>query len=468
MYDRATTPMALRDFKARLHGELILPDDDGYDSARRVWNGMIDKYPALLCRCANRADVMRAVDFAHSQHLPVAVRGGGHSVIGTSVCDGGIVIDLSQMKGMRVDPVKCTARAEAGLTLGEFVRQSQPFGLVTTTGTVAGTGLSGLTLGGGLGWFMGKYGLTIDNLLSVDIVTADGRVLTASATSHPDLFWGVRGGGGNFGIVTAFEFQLHPVGPVLAGKVVYPMSRAREVLRFYREYTSSVPDELTAYASLMTTPDGLPAIAINLCFCGSLDAGERLVEPVRKFGPPLVDLIRPKSYLKLITQADAGAPDGRHYYETARMLKDLSDEAIETIADYGAACTSPYSLVLIQHVHGAASRVSPTETAFALREESYVMSIVAAWEAGQAHLHRAWARTFWTAMQPFASSGVYVNFLGNEGEERVRAAYGVNYERLVALKNTYDPTNFFSLNQNIRPTVSKPRSLAQARGVLAA
>jgi FAD/FMN-containing dehydrogenase len=460
--------MALRDFRASLHGELILPDDDGYDSARRVWNGMIDNYPALIIRCANRADVTHAVEFGRLQHLPVAVRGGGHSVSGQSVCDEGIVIDLSQMKGIRVDPVTCTARAEAGLTLGEFVREIQLFGLVTTTGTVAGTGLSGLTLGGGLGWFMGKYGLTIDNLLSVDIVTADGQVKRASATEHPDLFWGVRGGGGNFGIVTAFEFQLHAVGPVLAGKVVYPMSRAREVLRFYREYTSSVPDELTAYASLMTTPDGVPAIAINLCFCGSLDAGERLVEPVRKFGPPLVDLIRPKSYLKLITQADAGAPDGRHYYETARMLKDLSDEAIETIADYGVACTSPYSLVLIQHVHGAASRVSPTETAFALREESYVMSIVAAWEAGQAHLHRAWARTFWTAMQPFASSGVYVNFLGNEGEERVRAAYGVNYERLVALKNTYDPTNFFSLNQNIRPTVSKPRSLAQARGVLAA
>jgi FAD/FMN-containing dehydrogenase len=460
--------MALRDFRASLHGEVILPDDDGYDSARQVWNGMIDKYPALIIRCATRADVTHAVEFGRLQHLPVAVRGGGHSVSGKSVCDEGIVIDLSQMKGIRVDPVTCTARAEAGLTLGEFVREIQLFGLVTTTGTVAGTGLSGLTLGGGLGWFMGKYGLTIDNLLSVDIVTADGQVKRASATEHPDLFWGVRGGGGNFGIVTAFEFQLHAVGAVLAGKVVYPMSRAREVLRFYREYTSCIPDELTAYACLMTTPDGLPAIAINLCFCGSLDAGERLVEPVRKFGPPLVDLIRPKSYLKLITQADAGAPDGRHYYETARMLKDLSDEAIETIADYGVACTSPYSLVLIQHVHGAASRVSPTETAFALREESYVMSIVAAWEAGQAHLHRAWARTFWTAMQPFASSGVYVNFLGNEGEERVRAAYGVNYERLVALKNTYDPTNFFSLNQNIRPTVSKPRSLAQARGVLAA
>jgi FAD/FMN-containing dehydrogenase len=453
MSNRATNPTALRDFRASLHSEVILPDDDGYDSARRVWNGMIDKYPAMIIRCANRADVTHAVGFARLQQLPVAVRGGGHSVVGKSVCDGGIVIDLSQMKGIRVDPVTCTARAEAGLTLGEFVREIQPFGLGTTTGTAAGTGLSGLTLGGGLGWFMGKYGLTIDNLLSVDIVTADGQVLRASATEHPDLFWGVRGGGGNFGIVTAFEFQLHTVGPVLAGKVVYPMSRAREVLRFYREYTSCVPDELTAYAALMTTPDGVPAIAINLCFCGSLDAGERLIEPVRKFGSPLVDLIRPKPYLKVVTSADAGAPDGRHYYEKARTLKDLSDEAIDTIADYGAACTSPYSLVLIQHVHGAASRVSPTETAFALREESYVISMVAAWDGGEAERHIAWAGACWRALSPFASSGVYVNFLGNEGEERVRAAYGVNYERLVALKNTYDPTNFFSLNQNIRPTV---------------
>jgi FAD binding domain len=346
MFHRTTNPMALGDFRASLHGALILPEDDGYHSARRVWNGMIDKYPAMIIRCATRADVALAVEFARLQHLPVAVRSGGHSVCGQSVCDGGMVIDLSQMKGIRVDPLTRTARAEAGLTLGEFVREIQPFGLGTTTGTVAGTGLSGLTLGGGLGWLMGKYGLTIDNLLSADIVTADGRVLTASQTSHADLFWGLRGGGGNFGIVTAFEFQLHPVGAVLAGKVVYPMSRAREVLRFYREYTSSAPDELTAYASLMTTPDGEPAIAINLCFCGALAAGERLVEPVRKFGSPLVDLIRPKSSLKLIMQADAGAPHGRHYYQQARTLKELSDAAIETLADSGAACTSPSSLIL--------------------------------------------------------------------------------------------------------------------------
>jgi hypothetical protein len=305
---------------------------------------------------------------------------------------------------------------------------------------------------------MGKYGLTIDNLLSVDIITADGRALTASQTAHADLFWGLRGGGGNFGIVTAFEFQLHPVGAVLAGKVVYPMSRAREVLHFYREYTSGLPDELTAYASLLTTPDGEPAIAINLCFCGTLAVGERLIEPVRKFGCPLVDLIRPKSYLKLITQANAGAPDGRYYYQQAKTLKHLSDEAIETLADAGAACTSPCSQILIQHVHGAASRVSPAETAFALREESYVISVLAAWDGGEAQRHVAWVRACCRALSPFASGGVYVNFLGNEGEERVRAAYGVNYERLVALKNRYDPTNFFSRNQNIRPMVSKPHA----------
>src|SRR5438270_3160798 len=327
----------LQQFKSGLRGEVLDPGSDGYSSARRVWNGLIDRYPALIVRCTDNTDVMRAVEFARSQHLAVAVRGGGHSSPGYSVCDDGMVIDLSQMKGISIDPVQGRARTQAGLRLFEFVSGTQALGLATTAGTVGGTGLSGLTLGGGLGWFMGKYGLTIDNLLSVDIVTADGQVKRASATEHPDLFWGVRGGGGNFGIVTAFEFQLHAVGAVLAGKVVYPMSRAREVLRFYSEYTSSVPDELTAYASLLTTPSGLPAIAINLCFCGSLDAGERLVEPVRKFGPPLVDLIRPKSYLKLITQADAGAPDGRHYYETARMLKELSDEAIETIADYGVA-----------------------------------------------------------------------------------------------------------------------------------
>jgi FAD/FMN-containing dehydrogenase len=467
MHERTLTQVVQRSCLADLRGELIYPGDDGYESARRVWNGMIDKHPDVIVRGKDTVDVVTAIQFARLHHLRVAVRCGGHSVSGSSVCDGGMVIDLSCMKGVHIDPEKQTAWAQAGLTLGEFVQATQAYGLATTTGTVGGTGLSGLTLGGGLGWFMGKYGLTIDNLLEVQLVTADGRVERASAGVNPDLFWAVRGGGGNFGIATAFSFQLHPVGPVLAGKVVYPMKCAREVLRFYREYTSTAPDELTAYASLSTTPDGLPAVAISLCYCGPLKDGERAVAPVRRFAAPLVDLIRPRSYLKLITQADAGAPNGRHYYEKASTLKHLSDEAIETLADYGAACTSPSSLILIQHVHGAASRVSPTATAFALREESYVISMLAAWNGGEAARHSAWARACWRALTPFASSGVYVNFLGNEGEERVRAAYGVNYERLVALKNTYDPTNFFARNQNIRPTVSKPRPLAQDRGVLA-
>jgi len=284
---------------------------------------------------------------------------------------------------------------------------------------------------------MGKYGLTVDSLLAVDLVTAEGLVLRASASEHPDLFWGVRGGGGNFGIVIAFEFQLHPVGSLLAGKVVYPMTKAREVLRFYREYTSAAPDELTAYACLSTAPSGLPTLAINLCYCGELAEGERLARPVRTFGKPLVDLLRPQSYLKLISRADAGAPNGRCYYEKACTLKRLNDEGIETIADFEAQLTSPFSQVLLQHVHGAASRVDPGETAFALREESYVMSIVAAWDGGTARRHIDWARAYWRAIEPHARLGVYVNFLGNEGEGRVRAAYGGNYERLVALKNRW-------------------------------
>ena len=271
MLQYAQRPTLMQDLEAHLHGELICPYDHGYDGARRVWNGMIDKYPALIVLCADVVDVVTAVAFARDQHLLVAVRSGGHSLSGSSVCDGGMVIDLSCMKGIRIDLAQRTAWAQAGLRLREFVQATQANGLATTTGTVGGTGLAGLALGGGLGWFMGKYGLTIDNLLAVDLVTADGRVLRASADEHPDLFWGVRGGGGNLGIVTAFEFQLHPVGQVLAGKVVYPLSKAREVLRFYREYTGTAPDELTAYASIMTTVDGLPVIAINLCSCGSLE-----------------------------------------------------------------------------------------------------------------------------------------------------------------------------------------------------
>jgi FAD/FMN-containing dehydrogenase len=444
----------LQQFKSGLRGEVLDPGNDGYTSARRVWNGLIDRYPALIVRCTENSAVLRAVQFARSQNLPVAVRGGGHSSPGYSVCDDGLVIDLSQMRDISIDPVKGIARTQAGLRLGEFVSRTQAFGLATTTGTVAGTGLSGLTLGGGIGWLMGKYGLTIDNLLSVEIVTAEGRVLTANATENPDLFWGVRGGGGNFGIVTSFEFQLHPVTTVLAGKVIYPIQQAREMLRFYREFTATAADELTAYASLVTTPDGLPAAEITLCYTGSLEEGERHIEALRKFGSPVSDMIHPKSYLKTVSMLRA-APVGRRYYERSSTLEELSDEAIDIIVEYGRARTSPFSQVLIQHIHGAASRVHPTGTAFAQRHQSYILGMFAAWTDtdDEAQKHMEWTRSFWTATSRFASPGVYVNFLGDEGEERIRASYGVNYERLVALKKRYDPTNFFHLNQNIQPTV---------------
>jgi len=444
----------LQQFKSGLRGEVLDCGNAGYTSARRVWNGLIDRSPALIVRCTDTSDVIRAVQFARSQNFPVAVRGGGHSSPGYSVCDDGIVIDLSQMKGISIDPVKGIARTQAGLRLFEFVSGTQAFGLATTAGTVGGTGLSGLTLGGGIGWLMGKYGLTIDNLLSVEIVTADGRVLTANATENPELFWGVRGGGGNFGIVTSFEFQLHPVTTVLAGKVIYPIQQAREILRFYRELTAQAADELTAYASLVTTPDGLPAAEITLCYTGSLEEGERHIEALRKFGSPIIDMIHAKPYLKTVSMLRA-APVGRRYYERSNTLEQLSDEAIDLIVEYGRARTSPFSQVLIQHIHGAASRVHPTGTAFALRHESYILGMFAAWTDtdDEAHKHMEWTRSFWTDVRRFGSLGVYVNFLGDEGEERIRASYGVNYERLVALKNRYDPTNFFHLNQNIKPTV---------------
>jgi hypothetical protein len=446
---------AIAQLQARLRGEVICPGDARYERSRRVWNGRIDRYPALIVYCADPDDVLITIDFARSVGLPITVRGGGHSMVGLSVCTGALVIDLSRLKGIQLDPGTGIARVQAGLTLGEFVHQTQVYGLATTTGTVTGTGLGGLTLGGGIGWLMGIYGLTIDNLLSADLVTADGRMLTASATQHPDLFWGVRGGGGNFGIVTSFAFQLHPVGPVLAGKILYPLARAREVLRFYREYTATAPDELTTYVTLKSTPAGLPVVSISLCYCGPLEKGARFIEPLRKLGSPVADFIGPRPYLHTIS-TNAGAPEGCHYDEQAYSLHWLSDEMIEIITASASTRPSPLSEVLIQHVHGAASRVSPTATAFALREVPYVMNIVAAWNADDAHeaeRHTQWVRAFQTALLPFTMKGVYTNFLGDEGEEQVRASYGVNYKRLVALKNTYDPMNVFRFNQNIKPTV---------------
>jgi FAD/FMN-containing dehydrogenase len=413
----------------------------------------------MVVYCTDANDILTTIDFARSTGLPITVRSGGHSMVGFSVSNGAVVIDLSRMKDITIDPCTATARVQAGLTLGEFVHATQAYGLATTTGTVSGTGIGGLTLGGGIGWLMGKYGLTIDSLLSADLVTADGQVLTASATKHPELFWGLRGGGGNFGVATSFTFQLHPVSLVLAGKFVYPLSQAKDVLRFYREYTRTAPDDLTAYAAITTTLQGVPTISISVCHCGPLIQGERLVERVRQFATPLADFVHVRPYLQAIS-SDAGAPNGRSYYEKAYSLHELSDDVIDLIADYSEARTSPYSQVLIQHVHGAARRVSPTDTAFALREVPYVMNTVAEWpaeDAQQADRHTQWVRAFQAELLPFASKGIYTNFLDDECEEQVRASYGINYERLVALKDRYDPTNVFCFNQNIKPTVSRAK-----------
>jgi FAD/FMN-containing dehydrogenase len=451
---RTILPSAIVEaLRADLRGELIVPGDAAYDAARRVWNGAIERYPAAIVRAATTEDVARAIRFARANGYELAVRGGGHSMPGYSTVDRGIVLDLSLMKAVRVDPERRRARAEAGLTLGELIRATRPFGLATTTGTVSDTGIAGLTLGGGMGWLMGKYGLTVDNLLAVEIVTADGDVLTASADEHPDLFWAVRGGGGNFGVATAFTYQLHPVSTVLGGMVIHPMERAREVLRFYRDFTRDNPDELIAYAALLTAPDGHPVVAIALCYTGDLAAGERAIAPVRQFGPPLVDMIRPMDYHDLVCMLDDGVRRGRHYYSKANTLPELTDGVIEAVAAAGERLTSPGSQLLIQHMHGAAARVAPDATAFSLRQDCYVVDGIAGWDEGDEAPHVAWARSLWNATEPYATSGIYVNFLGDEGAGRVRASYGANYERLVAVKDRYDPTNTFHLNQNIVPSL---------------
>ncbi len=445
---------AVKQFKAGLRGEILQPGDDGYDEARRVHNAMIDKRPALIARCTGVADVIASVNFARTNNLLVSVRGGGHNVTGNAVCDGGPMIDLSCMKGIRVDPVLRTARAEGGATNGDLDRETQAFGLATTGGIVSTTGIAGLTLGGGIGYLNRKYGLACDNLLSADVVTADGQLLTAGASENDDLFWALRGGGGNFGVVTSFEYRLHPVGPiVLGGIATYPFDKAREVLSFYREFAGTAPDEVRADVILRQPPSG-KILDVYVCYCGSIQEGERVLRPLREFCPPVVDTIAPVPYITVQTMLEATLPPGPllAYYKSS-FLNELSDDAIRTLVDFLTDAPAIQSNVAIEHLGGAVSRVGERDTAFTHRSAPYSFLIATRWkDPAESEKNIELARQLWKVMQPFLEEGVYVNYLDeDEGDARVKAAYGPNYERLVAIKKKYDPTNFFRLNQNIKP-----------------
>lgn len=453
----------IRKFKDSLRGELIQPSDANYDEARKVWNGMIDKHPALIARCSGVVDIINAVNFARANELLVAVRGGGHNVAGNAVCDGGIVIDLSRMKSIRIDPVRNTCRVEPGLTWGEFDRETQAFGLALPGGIQSTTGIAGFTVGGGFGYLSRKYGLTIDNLLSADVVTADGKLLIASETENPDLFWGIRGGGGNFGIVTSFEFKLHLVGPViLGGMLLHPLEKAREVLRFCREYVAKAPEDLSIFFGFITAPkaphlpeqiQGKPALAVIVSYVGAIEEGERIIQPLRKFGSPAIDMVEPKPYIALQSMLDAANPPGWQNYWKSEYLKGFSDEAIDILIEYASKRPSPMSKIIIGQLLGAVNRFSNNETPYNHRDAPFIINIVSMWsDTTKNEENIKWAKALWNAVQPFATGGVYVNFLMTEGTDRIMAAYGKeNYERLVMLKNRYDPANFFSLNQNIKP-----------------
>jgi FAD/FMN-containing dehydrogenase len=453
--------LSIERFRQRVRGEVVLPTDAGYERARKVWNGAIDRRPAAIIYCANANDVIEAVNFARSGNYLVAVRSGGHNVAGLSVCDHGVVIDLSLMKRIEVDPLNRIAHAEAGLSLGEFDAATQAYGLSTTMGVNSDTGIAGLTLGGGFGKLARKYGLTCDNLIAAEIVTADGRLHRARASENADLFWGIRGGGGNFGIVTAFEYRLHPVGPMLlAGSVSYQFDQARDAMRFYGDFSRHAPDELSLDAALVTTPSGERFFSVSACYAGPLAQGERIVEPLRAYGTPVENRFGPIPYLQIQTQSDGLFPRTRRYYWKAQFLNELTDAAIDRLLSLYATAPSAHSLLVLQQVGGAIARIPRSETPYVNRDALYDCFPISIWDdPADDDLNIRWAREVWDAVRPFSNGGVYANNLGEEGEDRVRSAYGENYLRLKELKNRYDPTNFFSLNQNVRPEQVWPRSI---------
>lgn len=458
-------PTAVGGLRGDFIGELIQPSDPNYDDVRKIWNGHIDRRPALLARCRGTADAIAAVRFARDLDRAVAVRGGGHAVAGHALCDDGIVIDLSLMTGSRVDPQAQKIRVDGGCLNEHLDRESQAFGLATTGGIVSHTGVGGLTLGGGIGHLMRKFGLSIDNLLSCDVVTADGEFLVASAEENPDLFWGLRGGGGNFGVVTSFEFQLHPLGPiVLAGMVAWPMEDAPQVLGFLRDFVSEAPDEVGIMGNLRLAPPlpaiptelhGKPIVAIVPMYTGAIEEGEKILQPIRQFGTAVVDTVAPKPYVAHQKAFDPALPHGLHYYWKSHKLGPLTDEIIGVIVEHAQKITSPLTTVSVFTQGGAMARIPEEDAAFPNRDAAHDINIVGAWRPDdpEPDRHIAWVRGFFSALEPH-SRGVYVNFTSDDAGDRVRAhAYSAEqWSRLVALKKKFDPTNFFRMNANIPPT----------------
>jgi FAD/FMN-containing dehydrogenase len=436
----------------QLRGKALTSRDGAeYDRARRVWNGMIDRRPALIVRCAAAEDVRAAILFARRHGLPIAVRSGGHSTAGASSIEGGLLIDLSQMKRISIDAEAQTAWAQAGLKLGELIAATEAQGFVVPVGTATDTGIAGLTLGGGFGWLTGSHGLTIDNVLAFEVVLADGRIVSVDAERNPDLFWALRGGSGNFGVVTAFKYRLSRVGTLLGGMVVFPFAQARQVLRAYADYAAGLPDNVSGGAAIVSTPDGQTAVAVIECASGPLADAERLIAPVRGFGTPVLDTVQPSSYLEMVGLLDPASPAGRNYYEKANALPSLSRDAIDAVIEAGAKRTSPFSAIVIQQFHGVGTRVAEGATAFAQRFEHHAVMFLSGWETGQEGDHVGWARRGFAATKPYATEGVYINFLGPEDHARTRASFGPNYARLAAIKQVYDPENIFQRNPNVLP-----------------
>jgi FAD/FMN-containing dehydrogenase len=442
--------------ESTFRGEFFRPGDAGYDQARRIWNASIDRRPAVIARCSGIADIVSAINFAREKSLLTAIRGGGHNVGGRALCDDGIVIDLSRMRSIQVDPANRTVRVQGGATLADLDNETHAFGLAVPSGVVSKTGIAGLTLGGGVGWLIRKYGMSIDNLLSCQVVTADGKILDAGSSKNDDLFWALRGGGGNFGVVASFEFRAHPVNTVIGGMLVYPRAAAHDVIRNLRDRMQSAPDELTAFAALLNGPDGSPVVGVIACYCGPEEDAERTLAPIRGFGSPVMDAIQRMPFPAMQSMIAPSFPDDNHNYWKSSMLRELPDEAVSTVIERANRMTSPLSMIVIEHYGGAAGRVASDATAFAHRDLPWDIVIAAQWkDPAESPRHRDWARDTEQVLQPFAARAHLLGALDAESQEIINTAFGANLPRLAAIKSKYDPTNFFRVNQNIRPAMAQ-------------